>query len=357
MRLLSLKIGLLLIFVCVRLSAQVTVDVKVDSTDILIGEQVHLTTTVSAGSGQKVEFPAYASGVLTKGVEVLERGDVDTVFLNAGKRVQLRRSYTLTAFDSALYYLPPVEVLVDGKKYRSQNSIGLKVGTVPVDTVHLNNFSGPHSVVEGIFEWNGYLLGWSVLLWVNLILLFFLLIRYSDRKPVTRRIVIQPKTPPHQQAITEIEKMKSDTPSTEETMKQRYMQLTDILRTYIQERFGFNAREMTSSEIIGELLENSDPSALRELRTLLETADLVKFAKFTTSLNEMDRSLMQAIDFVRTTKEEGPENSKPVVKEVVLDDLKQKRLRIAMSIIVFLLSLSLAVGGGLVIKEIYEVFL
>lgn len=357
MRVLSLKIGFLLAFICIKLSAQVTVDVKVDSTDILIGEQVHLTATVSAGSNQKVVFPEYASGTLTKGVEVLERSDVDTVFLNAGKRVQLRRSYTLTAFDSALYYFPPVEVMVDGKKYKSQNGIGLKVGTVPVDTVHLNNFSGPHSVVEGIFEWNGYLLGWSILLWGNLILLFLLLVRHSNRKPVTRRVMIRPKTPPHQQAITEIEKMKSDTPSTEENMKLCYMQLTDILRTYIQERFGFNAREMTSSEIIEKLLGNSDPSALRELRILLETADLVKFAKFTASLNEIDRSLMQAIDFVRTTKREELETSKPIVKEVAFDDLKQKRLRMAMSILIFLLSLSLVVGGGMVIKEMYEVFL
>lgn len=357
MRVLSLKIGFLLALVCIKLPAQVTVDVEIDSTDILIGEQVHLTATVSAGSGQKVEFPVYGSGVLTKGVEVLERGDIDTILLNSGKRIQLRRCYTLTAFDSALYHIPPVEVLVDGKKYKSQNSIGLKVGTIPVDTVHLDNFSGPHSVVEGIFEWNSYLLGWSMLLWVNLIVLFLLVVRHSNHKPVTRRIVIRPKTPPHQQAITEIEKMKVDTPLTEGTMKQRYMRLTDILRTYIEERFGFNAKEMTSSEIIEKLFGNSDPSALRELRVLLETSDLVKFAKFTASLNEMDRSLMQAIDFVRITKIEEQEISKPIVKEVAFDELKQKRLRIVMCFLIFLLSLSLVIGSGGVIREMYEVFL
>lgn len=50
--------------------------------------------------------------------------------------------------------------------------------------------------------------------------------------------------------------------------------MTDTLRTYIKERFGFNALEMTSSEIIEKLLEMQDKEAITDLRSLFETARL-----------------------------------------------------------------------------------
>ena len=41
-----------------------------------------------------------------------------------------------------------------------------------------------------------------------------------------------------------------------------------------------------------------------ELRELFETADLVKFAKYSTLINENDRNLVSAIDFINSTKTE-----------------------------------------------------
>ena len=49
-----------------------------------------------------------------------------------------------------------------------------------------------------------------------------------------------------------------------EDPKLYYTELTEVLRTYIKDRFGFNALEMTSSEIIEHLLEVKDQQSISD---------------------------------------------------------------------------------------------
>ena len=63
--------------------------------------------------------------------------------------------------------------------------------------------------------------------------------------------------------------------------------------------------EMTSSEIIERLRQENDGEKMQELVNLFETADLVKFAKYTVGISENDRNLVSAIDFINTTKQEN----------------------------------------------------
>ena len=90
-----------------------------------------------------------------------------------------------------------------------------------------------------------------------------------------------------------------------EDQKAYYTLLTDTLRQYIQERFGFNAREMTSTQILYHLQQNGDQKMIDELRELFQTADLVKFAKYSTLLNENDLNLVNAVNFIDQTKQEN----------------------------------------------------
>jgi CHASE3 domain sensor protein len=86
--------------------------------------------------------------------------------------------------------------------------------------------------------------------------------------------------------------------------KMYYTQLTDALRQYMEERFGFNAMEMTSAEIVAELRNHGD-TELQELTSLFETADLVKFAKYTAGVSENDKNLLSAVAFINDTKQEN----------------------------------------------------
>ena len=63
--------------------------------------------------------------------------------------------------------------------------------------------------------------------------------------------------------------------------------------------------EMTSGEIIERLMATADQQRMDELRQLFMTADLVKFAKYSTLINENDANLVNAIDFINQTKLEN----------------------------------------------------
>ena len=76
--------------------------------------------------------------------------------------------------------------------------------------------------------------------------------------------------------------------------------------------------EMTSSEIIEHLQAENDEEALHELRELFQTADLVKFAKYTTLINENDRNLVTAVEYINQTKIE--EEVKPQPTEIVVEE-------------------------------------
>ena len=109
--------------------------------------------------------------------------------------------------------------------------------------------------------------------------------------------------------------------------KKYYTELTEVIRMYIRERFGFNAMEMTSAEIIERLLQE-DKESVKDLRTLFETADLVKFAKHAPLMNENDMNLVNAVDFINQTKVEEDPNAKKEPTEIKVEEKRSKQGRI-----------------------------
>lgn len=336
------------------LTAQVIVEASLDTASILVGEQVQLTLRCTTGSKQLVQLPRFAeSQQITPGVEVVENGPVDTLLTNEGKRMQLTRRYLITSFDSALYTLPPLEVVVDGKKYASRGHVGLKVNTIAVDTVHVDKFNGPHDVVTPPFEWSWRITLWAILALAAAVGGLVMWVRLTDPKLITRRIVVHPPVPPHVTAISEINKIKQ---SDHSDTKGYYMNLTAVLRSYINERFGFSAHEMTSAEIIEHLRQSGDEAAISELRQVLQTADLVKFAKHSTSAADQDADLLQALNFVQTTKVEPAVQPKPHVEFVELSGRKQHQLRLGLLVGATFLSVVAVIVTLYVVWELWQCF-
>lgn len=91
--------------------------------------------------------------------------------------------------------------------------------------------------------------------------------------------------------------------------------------------------EMTSREIIDRLTARQDENALGELKLLFETADLVKFAKYSTLINENDMNLVNAVDFINSTKtdEVVEEKAKPQLSQ---EEVRSVRTRRALKIMI-----------------------
>ena len=337
-----------------KADAQVTVDAKIDSLQLMIGEQAKVELEVSLNANQKLQLPLF-SDTLVRGVEILEIAKPDTQMLNAGKRMLVKQEYTITSFDSALYYLPPFEVLVDDMPYRSK-ALALKVYSVPVDTLNPDQFFGPKSIREVSIIWEDI----STIFWLTLLMValgglgYYFFKRFKDNKPIIRKVKVEPKLPPHTLALKEIERIKGDKSLRIADPKTYYTELTDVLRTYMAERFGFNAMEMTSCEIIDKLLETNDKDSIRELKYLFETADLVKFAKHSPLMNENDMNLVNAVDFINNTKVEPDPDAKPEPTEITIEEKRSKQGRMVLLGSMVVIGIAVVVILYMVTKEIFN---
>ena len=346
---------LLLGLVTLPTGAQVVVEQTIDSVGILIGEQAHLRLGVTMPKNAKLQWPELrASQYVVPGVEVVSFADGDTVAAY-NNQIKVERVYTITSFDEKLYAIPALTVKVDGKSYKG-GTAALKVITMDVDTLHPNQFFPPKDVQNNPFEWSE----WSPFFWLSLLVLVLALVAYylivclRENKPIITRIRIVKHIPPHQRALNAIDKIKAERMQASEDRKTYYTRLTDTLRQYIQERFGFNAKEMTSSEIIENLQHAGDRKMLDELTELFTTADLVKFAKYSTLINENDLNLVNAVHFIDSTKLEGQPTEERIVPKLSEDDKRKQQSRITIKGLLWTLGLVIA---GLLAYIIYNVYL
>ncbi len=319
---------ILLFLIAVSASSQnVSVEARIDSVAIMIGQQVGMTITVVSPEDKAVQMPAMQPRqFITPGVEIVDVAKDDTSEVSDGRKIT--RRIQLTSFDENAYKIPSQTVKVDGKAYKT-NPLALKVITMDVDTLHLGQFFPPKDVQDNPFMWSE----WSPLFWLSVILMVliaigvYLYLRYKQNKPIISRIQIIRHIPAHQKALSAIDKIKQSKMQNSENPKEYYTQLTDTLRKYIEERFGFSAMEMTSTEIISRLRNTGDPNMISELRELFNTADLVKFAKHSTLLNENDLNLVNAVNFIDQTKTQEKETEERIVPKLSADDKRIQESR------------------------------
>ncbi len=325
--------------------AQSSVQAKIDPIEMLIGEQAQVTLTIQTADEVSVEWPKLQPRqMLVPGVEVIgtRHPDARTMLI------------TLTSFDGSLYHLPAFTVKVDGKELKSSD-LALKVVEVEVDTTQLNKMFPPKDVQDNPFQWSD----WSLSFWLSILLLvliavtYYLYVRLRAGKPIITHIKIVKRLLPHQKAMKEIEQIKADKMVISENQKEYYTKLTDTLRRYIEERYGFSAMEMTSSEIIDRLVAAGDKQSLEELSQLFVTADLVKFAKYSTLVNENDQNLVNAIDFINQTKLENQPTEETVRPQLSAEDQRSQKERRLLKL--FIAALAVA-GVGLFCYIVYNVY-
>ena len=113
--------------------------------------------------------------------------------------------------------------------------------------------------------------------------------------------------------------------------------------------------EMTSAEIIERLLQE-DKESVKDLRTLFETADLVKFAKHAPLMNENDMNLVNAVDFINQTKVEEDPNAKKEPTEIKVEEKRSKQRRIVMLASIAVTGLAAVVALYVAVRHIIDLF-
>ena len=344
----------LLLQVSAATAQNVILNAKLDTFAMRIGEQTRARLELSIDSGYNVVLPELEKEKLVEGIEVLESKEYSQNV--DGGRKKYIQEYLITSFDSTRYEIPPFEVVVDKDTFAS-NRLILDVYSVEIDTANINNIAGPAEVVDVQLTWEEvrdaiYLAIILILVAVALVMTTISLIK---NKPIIRIVKVKPKLPSHVIAINRIDEIRNnESLSAEGNEKEYYTQLTDVLREYMHDRFGIDAQEMTTSEIIDELLKIKDKESIKELKEILEVADLVKFAKMKPDERENRLNMTNAIDFVNETKNAEEQIVQPTEVKIVNErSLLHKRVLIAAVVILAVVVLGVIF---LLTTDLYNMF-
>lgn len=290
-------------------SQMITVQAHLDTNSIVIGDQIGYEITVKRDKNTYVRFPGFGDN-LTDEIEIVSKTPVDSFWSKKDQKYVLTQKLILTAFDSGLYYIPPLEFLLTGEHNNDTVRSGatyLEVYSVPLDTTNtIRDIKSIEKAPVSFGELYPYLL---IVIFIGLLVwfLFYYLRRKEKRQPLLGRIKFEEA--PHVVALRELEKLRTEKLWQRKKTKLYYSRLTEIIRIFIEKRFSIMALEETTDEILMELegqeiLTEEDYGLLREM---LYQADLVKFAKADPLPDENETHFENACTFVSNTRYRQPE--------------------------------------------------
>lgn len=278
---------------------------------IMIGDQFGLHLDIDKDVAQEIQLPQFEKNQLTPQIEVLGIDRIDTLS-QSGRRVKVRVSYRLTSFDEGTHTVGGFPVVWSASLQDAQAGkadtvlapevLSLTVATFDIDTTKQQIFDIKRPInTPLIFDEIKEYVYWGAAAAVALAAVIYLIILYVRRRK--KRTGPKRVIPPHVVAIRALEKLHSRKLWQNGKHKEYYSQLADIVRVYIENRYGIGAMEMTSDQILEAMREVNDERLREKLRELFSLADLVKFAKMAPSPEDNEQAYFDAYFYVEETKQ------------------------------------------------------
>ena len=296
------------------------VSATLDSTTLFIGDQTDLHLRAIGEVGEQVTMPVLDKELIP-GVEIVDRTIVDTLSLKDG-RVQYDQYLTVTSFEDSLFYIAPLP-FVSGDDTVWSEGLTLNV----VQPFEMDTTDMAITDIKGVYK--APIWWWGIFRWVLLALLlagvgvagYYLITYLQNRKREEQGndVITVPLRPAEEVALEKLDAIKEKKIWQQGQVKEYYTQLTDVVREYIARRFEVSSVEQTSDETLRDIrpLLNERKDLYDQLRKMLTLADLVKFAKWSTTPDENELSLRNAYTFVKETATESQE-------ELKVEELKSK---------------------------------
>ena len=299
--------------------AAVETEAAVDRAVATTGDIITYRVTVDYAEGYEVEFPE--PGAEIAGFRIVDAGREEP---RVGKgRVVEDQWYKLRADLVGSYILPPVTVGYRLRPEPVEDTVA-EVGvaapaweTVETSAIFVEVESvlpgdgeatdirelKPLRRIEGPIPW----------LWIigGLVVLAALAIAFHYYLEYRRRALAVPPEPPHVIAFRALDALRETDFGDPIAVRRFYFAISEVLRSYVEGRFGLNATDLTSEEIVAELpsLDDLGEDHGRVLERFLVDTDRVKFAEHRPSEGEIEGTYESALGFVESTLavEEPPE--------------------------------------------------
>lgn len=310
-----LLIGLLVTSVTSAPAQEIRARAVIDTVHVLIGDQFNLRLELDLSGGAKVGFPEIGD-TLSSTVEVISRSPLDTFRLEKEEQIKIIQNLTITSFDTGKQVIPSFQFDLKNDKLTTTIEtlpVEFYVHTMPIDTTRgPADIKKPYGAPVTLKEVSPYILG-IMLIGALLFFLFYYLHRRKNNQPLFGK-TIKPKEPPHVIALRMLDRIKEQKLWQHNQVKTYYSEISDTLRVYIEDRFGIQAMEFTTDEILSAFRYRKDlipDKSFNNLKSILSLADLVKFAKYEPLADDHHLTLMNAYFFVNDTKQEEVKISQP----------------------------------------------
>lgn len=272
----------------------------VDKASIQIGDKVTYSLTVKAQKDIEVELPQILPENLAS-FAIKDFGSSQKGLF--GKKI-FKQWYLLDTYSSGEHTIPSAVV-----KYRTKgqsdwqelsvNEVKLEVKSVlsnAPNRADIRDIRGPKSFVSKI--WLYVPIAFAALFIIGAVSFFLLKKKQEESNP--------PPAPAHVIAYEALSALEKKDYIHKGQIKSYYIELSDIGRHYLEDRFNIRAPEMTTEEFFIKVKEDSALSVEHKglLHNFLVTSDLVKFAKYQPAEQEAGLSLALAKKLIDQTKQE-----------------------------------------------------
>ena len=271
---------------------------------IHIGDPVRLDVTVLHREGIAVEFPSVA-----KGKDIIVRDSATATSALANDLATTEQTIHFTSMTVTNH------ILADGATISLATPKGLS-WTVSFPFVSLEVASAlapgetdPRPIKDTLADWPAPLSRW---IWVALAGLILL----AAAAAILYRVLSTPRTflhmppaiPPHQIALDAIAALRAKGWIEARTIEPFYVELSAIIRRYLEARFGLRAPERTTEEFIRDALtaRTLTPPHRDLVAGFLAQSDLVKFARHAPGSDDMRNALDSATRLVQETNSQAP---------------------------------------------------
>jgi hypothetical protein len=281
----------------------VVLRVAVSRKDLTIADRLDLLVETRAGDGYVTELPSFGDKLEEFGI-VDYRSDPPR--LDDDGTVVTSRLYELEPFLSGEYVIPPMTVGFHAEgdtvlHYLESDTIKVDVASIlPEDQKDLKimEIKGPAEIPSD--HRNEIIIGAAVILAAAAIA-FFLWRRSKRMRDIVARTV-----PAHEKAFALLERLLAENLVEDRRYAEFTARVSDILRLYIEDRFGLRAPERTTEEFLAEAGGGLDVDDGKRaiLEDFLVHCDLVKFAALEPTSDDVKRTFETCRDFIDATKRE-----------------------------------------------------
>ncbi len=290
-------------------STEVVFRLQAAPDSISIGDPVHLRLEASAPARGELQFPAFTDSIGPFAI----LSSMPAVRSEHEGRSTVVQEIDVTLWETGRRPIPLQEVLwipAPGETlFATAGGEVVTVGSVlPPEAQGPEHLHDLKDVVP---------LGWSLWPWILLGLallaaLAYWWLRWRKRRPGPIVAAPPPLAPLEAFELGLGQLLSRELPQRGE-MKQFYVELSQLLRAYVERKFGILALEGTRSEVVAALREEPrvSPADLAWLEEWLSAGDLVKFAKGERLVDDALQDAEHARTWVRQTDARPPQPAPP----------------------------------------------